>query len=606
MSNLEAESAGNGGQKTPSSDLMSKLSRISELTKEVSTALNRSPRTLETVATDSVQEGGEGEDDYLAAPVVVLGPPGTEPKKGVSEGRFDRQGSVVYSRSSIEVAIPQHQSLSRIKVTHQKDFVRRSPEVVEVEKREEDFGDRPWTRSGTKMLTQSAKAVTKSPYVEESDSSDLESDEDSLLISLLEKKQRVSGKKAGPRVPQVKAAASETSQADDDSDTTTDSRVPCSTSGEVSEYETAPSDLPSEEEEVVPKIKALVPHLPTPVTITAGTLSHDRSPRPLPSHTPTPAVVQLPPPSGLLTVLKDLQDSYGGPGKPRPFKSAPRAAPRAGTSARSEVASTLLTATKSWQTFAEKAAKSKSTKAGIAPCSVDVKRLSPDTVEKYLGKGKVPCREESPLTSTDLLLDSPPSVDFSELMDYDSPLSPPSVLTSSDYDSKLTVVTAKSSLPPRSPGGSSKEQDERREDAEKDKMGGGGVTGELCSAKAEKDENKRSTSRSLTPTLLMVGHKKRSTPAKPSSGGHSARRRLSLPKSCSSDSDFEDRHSPSRTTPPTSKADVSAVRLKKYSSEKRRGQDVGASKDKKEIKGRKQTAARKDRDKSLAGTRRVH
>lgn len=419
-------------QKTIPVELMSKLSQLSSLTKEVYSEIDR-PRGMESVGfgrpstpTGRTQEDGEEEEvSCFTTPVVVLGPPGTEPRKGVSKGRFDRLGSVVYSRSSVEVSMPQQLTPSRVKVTQQKDFVRQKPEVVEVEKRDESGRDRPWTRSGTKMLTQRGTAAKKSPYIEESDSSD----EGSLLKPFRVRSLAVSARS------EVKAVSAEQQRTDNDSDTTTDSRIPNSTSDEVSEYETAPEVAEEDEEEKLSssRIKDRLPRLSTPVTITslsapehAKTVDHLKdllrqsvAPTPISSTTcaPTPC-------SGLLTVYEDLQRSYGGL----------RRQPRMASSLKKTAGENALV---SWEGVAKSAAGV--TNLVARPCSVPVVRLPQELVQKYLRLNGGPREKPSqsllePTVVTVCEPESPPSFNLNEMSSPMDCGSPPASLFSSDID----------------------------------------------------------------------------------------------------------------------------------------------------------------------------
>ncbi len=534
-----------GGRKEVPLNLKSKLAQLSSLIKEVSREIDR-PREVETLAAhhpsmpsaSKDQDAGEESDDHQPAPVVVLGPPGTEPRKGVSEGRFDRLGSVVYSRTSTEVALPQQHTSSLIRVTQPKDFVPRT-EVVEVDKRDDVCGDRPWTRSGTKMLTVMRNVDKKSPYVEDSDSSDLEeSDEDSLLRPLHGKVPRASGRQAGP---QVRTAAAERSSAGPESDTTTDSRVRNTTSEDISDYDTAPEWASEKEEgEVNPERGVVEDRLTvSPVTVTVYARSVPSAPSA--KHT-------LPTPSGLLTVLNELQRSYGG------LKGLPGMKPHskaAGVNAKKRLAKSAA----------------RVTKRNIRPCSVRVPRLSRETVQKYTKRDKP---SQGILSSSMMELDSSyeplssPSLDTNEMLGptgYDSPCSPPGA---DDSDSSLKVVTASCI-----------------ESSDREAAGGGNRFREgRNSSKGREDESRCLLSGSPTPTPTSPGRVKPSTPAKPSSGP-SVRRNLhvSLSQCWSSDSDFDNQP---KETPPqlrtTSRVSLPGVQLTPGSAAKGREKGGGGVK----------------------------
>ena len=156
-----------------SSDVWSKVSQISRLAAE----LTCSPVTnLTSQEKKKEEEEWCGSPDHLEAPVIVIGPPGTEPHTGLSNARFDNSQSMVYSRSSIQ--LPLSRQYLPVEDIAPKDMPRAQAQVVTFFKSEEDYDNRRWTRSDTRNMKYGVRRL-KSFYSEESSESE-SSDEDEI------------------------------------------------------------------------------------------------------------------------------------------------------------------------------------------------------------------------------------------------------------------------------------------------------------------------------------------------------------------------------------------------------------------------------------------
>ena len=147
-----------------SSDIWSKVSQISQLATEL---------TCNPLANLTSQRKKEeewcGSPEHLEAPVIVIGPPGTEPRVGLSNARFDNSQSVVYSRSSIQ--LPMSRQYLSVEDIPPKDRPRPQPEVVAFFRNNEDYDNRRWTRSDTMNMKYGVRSM-KSLYNEQSSESE--------------------------------------------------------------------------------------------------------------------------------------------------------------------------------------------------------------------------------------------------------------------------------------------------------------------------------------------------------------------------------------------------------------------------------------------------
>ena len=147
-----------------SSDIWSKVSQISQLATEL---------TCNSLANLTSQRKKEeewcGSPEHLEAPVIVIGPPGTEPRVGRTNARFDNSLSVVYSRSSIQ--LPMSRQYFSVEDITPKDTPRPQAEVVAFFRNNEDYDNRRWTRSDTMNMKYGVRSM-KSLYNEQSSESE--------------------------------------------------------------------------------------------------------------------------------------------------------------------------------------------------------------------------------------------------------------------------------------------------------------------------------------------------------------------------------------------------------------------------------------------------
>ena len=147
-----------------SSDIWSKVSQISQL----ATELTCNPLANLTSQRKKKEEWC-GSPEHLEAPVIVIGPPVTEPRMGLSNARFDNSQSVVYSRSSIQ--LPMSRPYLPVEDIPPKDRPRPRAEVVTFFRNDEDYDNRRWTRSDTRNMKYGVRSV-KSLYSEQSSESE--------------------------------------------------------------------------------------------------------------------------------------------------------------------------------------------------------------------------------------------------------------------------------------------------------------------------------------------------------------------------------------------------------------------------------------------------
>lgn len=327
-----------------SSDVWSKVSQISRLAAE----LTCSPVTNLT-SQEKKKEEWCGSPDHLEAPVIVIGPPGTEPHTGLSNARFDNSQSMVYSRSSIQ--LPLSRPYLPVEDIAPKDTPRAQAEVVTFFKSEEDYDNRRWTRSDTRNMKYGVRSV-KSFYSEESSESE-SSDEDEIgeyrprhRSARSERRQahaqnqRVdtqahitsTGGKKGGMVPFHTSAFMQPLDRTINSacSTPTGSSTPtpleevagvvqvstCDITGTSEDYETPPEYL-SDHVDFEPQDPERLPVLTIATTSTKmdsglSTPSSEMSPTPSPS-----ILCSETTPSGIRTVLNELRASYSTEMRPR-------------------------------------------------------------------------------------------------------------------------------------------------------------------------------------------------------------------------------------------------------------------------------------------------
>ena len=270
-----------GGGGLPS-NLLSKISNISHLSQEVLSDLRHTTQRSST-PTEDYDEG--------QAPVTVLGPPGTEPRKGLSNGRFDKAESTVYSRSTSHISLP-CQPL-KLHAIPPKDTPRRPAEVYTQVKEEGDFNNRRWTRSGTRSVH--TMRAARPEYAEESGSS---SETDSA------------SSESSPRDLPQKEVQSTCQVQGTEQQILRDMprRIPTDASTRSSEYETASEYIvqiaDTTGQTSPPATPLIVGKLQT---FMGGGVSGGSSPLFIPK---LPAPPKHSPSSGIHTVLKDLQNAF--------------------------------------------------------------------------------------------------------------------------------------------------------------------------------------------------------------------------------------------------------------------------------------------------------
>ena len=150
----------------PLLNIMSKVSQISQLASELTTANH---------STKEEEEEEFGTSEHGQSPVVVIGPLGTEPQRGVSCVRFGGSESVVYSRSSLQ--LPMSSQSLNVEDIPPKDTPRVHAEVYAFVRSDEDYlYNRRMTRSGARGM-----APVKPLYTEGSSESET-SDEGATVV----------------------------------------------------------------------------------------------------------------------------------------------------------------------------------------------------------------------------------------------------------------------------------------------------------------------------------------------------------------------------------------------------------------------------------------
>ena len=158
-SNVVANDSGigadNGGieGKGLSAASVSFLVKLWQQTSELALSLSgRTVGTLRPPGEEKSRSPSPDLDESLRQAVVVMGPPGTEPRHGLSEGRFDRSESIVYKRNSTHVSLPHQAPALKVRGIVPKDTPRLPLEVFMCPRTEEDFENRRWTRSGARAV----------------------------------------------------------------------------------------------------------------------------------------------------------------------------------------------------------------------------------------------------------------------------------------------------------------------------------------------------------------------------------------------------------------------------------------------------------------------